>query len=77
MNVNVRMSDSMFICCFDQQYANTLKSNESLKLFKESNIGDTRCWIFVMDNKKDDLKSNFTFNDLDMSKCIVSNRMTF
>jgi len=59
----------MFIYCFDSQEKDKLQ--KQLKLFKESNIDNKRCWIFLIDNNK------FNFESIDKSKCVVSNRMTF
>ncbi len=59
----------MFIYCFDEQEKEKLQ--KQLNLFKESNIDNKKCWIFLMDNNK------FNFENIDKSKCAVSNRMTF
>lgn len=59
----------MFIYCFDEQEKEKLQ--KQLNLFKESNIDNKKCWIFLMDNNK------FNFNSIDQSKCVVSKRMNF
>lgn len=59
----------MFIYCFDSQEKEKLQ--KQLKLFKESNIDNKQCWVFIIDNNK------FNFESIDKSKCVVSNRMTF
>ena len=59
----------MFIYCFDLDEKNKLQ--QSLKLYKESNIDNKQCWIFIIKDEK------FNFNLIDKSKCVVSNRMTF
>jgi len=61
----------MFIYCFDEQEKNKLQKQLNLKLYKESNIDNKQCWIFLIDNNK------FNFKSIDKSKCIVSNKMTF
>lgn len=58
----------MFIYCFDEQEKDKLQ--KQLKLFKESNIDNKKCWIFLIDNK-------FKFENVDKSKCIITDRMTF
>lgn len=62
----------MFIYCFDKEEKFKLESK--LKLFKETNIDNKQCWIFVFDKDKD---NKFIFNEINKSKCIVSNRMRF
>jgi len=59
----------MFIYCFDLDEKNKLQ--QSLKLYKESNIDNKQCWIFIVKDKK------FNFNLIDKSKCVVTNRMMF
>lgn len=58
----------MFIYCFDKQEKNKLE--KQFQLFKESNIGNKQCWIFLMNN-------NSNFSAIDQSKCVISNRMNF
>ncbi len=58
----------MFIYCFDQQ--EKIKLEKQLNLYKESNIDNKKCWIFLLDGK-------FNFNSIDQSKCVVSKRMNF
>ena len=58
----------MFIYCFDEQEKNKLQ--KQLNLYKESDINNKKCWIFLLDDK-------FNFNSIDQSKCAISNRMSF
>jgi hypothetical protein len=60
----------MFIYCFDEQEKTKLA--KSLKLFKKSNVGGKPCWIFLIDKN-----NKFNFNEVDRSKCVISNRMNF
>ena len=59
----------MFIYCFDEQEKNKLQ--KQLNLYKESNIDNKKCWIFIVKDKK------FNFNLIDRSKCIISDRLRF
>jgi hypothetical protein len=60
----------MFVYCFDLEEKNKLQ--QSLKLFKESNIDNKQCWIFFIDKEK-----KFNFSEIDKSKCVISDRMIF
>ena len=60
----------MFIYCFDEQ--EKYKFQEELKLFQESKIDNKQCWIFIIDTN-----NKFNFNQIDKSKCVVSNKLMF
>lgn len=60
----------MFIYCFDLEEKNKLQ--KQLKLFRESNIDNRRCWIFTI--QKGD---KFNFDCIDKSKCFFTNKLTF
>lgn len=60
----------MFIYCFDKQEKDKLQKN--LTLYKESNIDNKQCWIFIINNL-----NKFDFSEIDRSKCIISDRMRF
>lgn len=60
----------MFIYCFDKEEKNKLQ--KQLELYDESYINHRRCWIFVVDNI-----NKFNFNEVDKSKCIISNKLRF
>ena len=59
-----------FIYCFDEQEKRKL--NKELKLFQESKIDNKQCWIFIIDTN-----NKFNFNQIDKSKCVVSNKLMF
>jgi len=59
-----------FIYCFDEQ--EKYKLQEELKLFQESKIDNKQCWIFIIDTN-----NKFNFNQIDKSKCVVSNKLMF
>ena len=63
----------MFIYCFDKQEKNKLQ--KKLSLYQELNISNKQCWIFIIDeiNKV----NKFSINDIDKSKCVVSDRLRF
>jgi len=60
----------IFIYCFDEQEKNKLQ--KEVKLFQESNIDNKQCWIFIIDTN-----NKFNFNQIDKSKCVVSNKLMF
>ena len=60
----------MFIYCFDEQEKEKLQ--KYLTLYKESNIDDKECWIFIVKNI-----NKFDFSQIDRSKCIISDRLRF
>ena len=60
-----------FIYCFDEQEKLKLQSQQ-LKIFQETNIDNKKCWVFTID-----ANNKFNFNQIDKSKCIISNKMTF
>jgi len=60
----------MFLYCFDKQEKTKLQN--SLKLFQETHIDNKQCWVFIIDNG-----SKFNFNEIDKSKCVISNRLNF
>jgi hypothetical protein len=60
----------MFIYCFDEQ--EKIKLAKQLKLFQETQVGEKRCWVFII-NKG----SKFNFSEIDKSKCVVSDRINF
>ena len=60
----------MFIYCFDKQ--EKYKLQKELKLFQESKIDNKQCWIFIIDTN-----NKFNFNQIDKSKCVVSNKLMF
>jgi len=60
----------MFIYCFDEQEKHKLQ--KELKLFQESKIDNKQCWIFIIDTN-----NKFNFNQIDKSKCVVSNKLMF
>lgn len=60
----------MFIYCFDEQEKTKLEKH--LTLYKESNIDNKECWIFIIENV-----NKFDFNEIDRSKCIISSRLGF
>jgi len=59
-----------FIYCFDEQEKHKLQ--KELKLFQESKIDNKQCWIFIIDTN-----NKFNFNQIDKSKCVVSNKLMF
>jgi len=59
-----------FIYCFDEQEKHKLE--KILKLFQESKIDNKQCWIFIIDTN-----NKFNFNQIDKSKCVVSNKLMF
>jgi len=59
-----------FIYCFDEQEKHKLQ--KELKLFQESKIDNKQCWIFIID-----INNKFNFNQIDKSKCVVSNKLMF
>ncbi len=59
----------MFVYCFDLEEKNKLQ--QSLNLFKESNIDNKQCWIFIIKDEK------FNFSEIDRSKCMISDRLRF
>lgn len=60
----------MFIYCFDEQEKQKLQNQ--LKLYQESNIDNKKCWIFVVDKQQ-----KFNFNQINRSKCVISDRLRF
>lgn len=60
----------MFIYCFDENEKNKLQ--KQLTLYKESNIDNKKCWIFIAKNI-----NKFDFSQIDRSKCIISDRLRF
>jgi len=63
----------MFIYCFDKQEKDKLQ--KQLKLFQESNINNKQCWIFIIDEVNQ--VNKFSINNIDKSKCVVSDRLRF
>jgi hypothetical protein len=63
----------MFIYCFDEKEKNKLE--KQLKLLQESCIDNKQCWIFIIDGLNGINK--FSINNIDKSKCIVSDRLRF
>jgi len=62
---------NIFIYCFDEQEKIKLQSQQ-LKLFQETHINNKQCWVFAIDTN-----NKFNFNQIDKSKCVVSNRIMF
>ena len=60
----------MFVYCFDLEEKNKLQ--QSLKLYKESNIDNKQCWIFAIDKEK-----KFNFESVDKSKCVITDKISF
>jgi hypothetical protein len=59
----------MFIYCFDEQERDRLQN--LFKLHQESNIDNKKCWIFIMD------KNKINFDQIDKSKCYITNKLVF
>jgi hypothetical protein len=59
----------MFVYCFDEE--EKMKLQKKFKIFKETQLGDKHCWVFLFN------KDKFSLDDIDKSKCVVTERMNF